>query len=119
MHHVSPNFVEENTEQDEKFGKICDFYRLVEVQKYTKRYKCNGIGQDDKKRKKLRDPLVVSKKVFALVERLKKKMRQVFITRAQMRINHFLTETRYFLLEELLLSTILIITEFQKQLTEK
>ena len=46
-------------------------------------------------------------------------MRQVFFTRAQLRINHFLTETRYFLLEELLLLTILIITGFQKQLTVK
>ena len=46
-------------------------------------------------------------------------MWQVFFITAQLRINHFLTETRYFLLEELLLRTILIITGFQKQLTAK
>ena len=46
-------------------------------------------------------------------------MHQVFFVRVQLRINQFLTETRYFLLEELLLLTILIITGFQKQLTAK
>ena len=77
---VSPNFVEENTQQDEKLCEIYDFYRLVKVQKYAKKYKRNDIRQGDKKRKKLREPLVVGKKVFVLAERLKKKMmRQVFL----------------------------------------
>ena len=67
-------------------------------------YKHNDIRKGNKKRKKLREPLVIGEKVFVLAERLKK-------TR--------LTGTRYFLLEELLLLTILIITEFQKQLMEK
>ena len=93
---VSPNFVEENTQQDEKFCEIYDFHRLVKVQKHAKRYKRNDIRQDDKKRKKLREPLVVGEKVFVPAERLKKKMRQVFFRRVQLRINHFLTETRYF-----------------------
>ena len=63
--------------------------------------------------------LVVGKKVFVLAERLKKKkMHKVFFIRAQLRINHFLTETRYFLLE-LLLLTILKIAGFQKQLMMK
>ena len=66
---VLPDFVEENTQQDEKFYEIYDFYRLVKVQKYTKRCKHNDIRQDDKKHKKLREPLVVGKKQ----ERLKKK----------------------------------------------
>ena len=110
-----PDFVEENTQKDETFYKIYDFYRLVKVQKYAKRCKRNDIRQDDKKHKKLREPLVVGKKQ----ERLKKKRRQVFFIRPQLRINHFLIETRYFLLEELSLSTILIITGFQKQLTVK
>ena len=96
---VSPNFIEENTQQDERFCKIYNFYRLLKVQKYAKRYKCNNIRQDDKKRKKLRQPLVVGKNVFVLAERLKKKMHQVFFIRAQLRINHFLTKTRHFLLE--------------------
>ena len=51
---VLPNFVEENTRQDEKFLKVYDFYRLVKVQKYAERYKL-----DDKKRKKLRQLLVI------------------------------------------------------------
>ena len=45
-------------------------------------------------------------------------MHKVFFIRAQLRINHFLTETRYFLLE-LLLLTILKIAGFQKQLMMK
>ena len=52
---VSPNFVEENTRQDEKFLEVYDFYRLVKVQKYAERYKL-----DDKKRKKLRQLLVIA-----------------------------------------------------------
>ena len=93
---VLPNFVEENMQQGEKFRGIYDFYVLVKVQKYAERCKRNDIRQDDKKRKKLREPLVVGEKVFVPAERLKKKMRQVFFRRVQLRINHFLTETRYF-----------------------
>ena len=70
---VLPNFVEENTQQDEKFCEIYDFYRLVIVQIYAKRYKRKDIRQDHKKRKKLRDPLVVGENVFALAEILKNK----------------------------------------------
>ena len=55
---VLPIFVEENTQQDEKCYEIYDFYKLVEVQKYAKKYKHNNIREDDKKRKKLRQPLV-------------------------------------------------------------
>ena len=97
---VSPNFVDKNMQQDEKFCEIHDFCRLVKVQKYAKRYKRNDIRQDDKKHKKLRELLVVGEKVFVLVERLKKMMCQVFFIRAQLRINHFLTKMKYFLLEE-------------------
>ena len=35
---VSPNFVEENMQQDEKFREIYDFYRLVKVQNHAKKY---------------------------------------------------------------------------------
>ena len=49
--------------------------------------------QDNKKHKKLREPLVGGEKVFGLAERLKKKMCQVFFIRVQLRINHFLTKT--------------------------
>ena len=70
---VSPNFVKENMQQDEKFHEIYDFYRLVKVQKYAERYKYNDIRQDDKKCKILRELLAVGEKVFVLAERLKKK----------------------------------------------
>ena len=65
-------------QQDEKFREIYDFYRLVKVQKYAERYKRNGIRQDDKKHKKLREPLVVSEKVFVLAERLKNRCTSCF-----------------------------------------
>ena len=99
-------------QQKETFREIYDFYRIVKVQKYAKRYKRNSIRQDNKTRKKLRESLVVGKKVFVLAERLKKMMRQMFFIREQLRINHFLTKTRYFLLEELIFLTILIIIGF-------
>ena len=92
MHHKIwrfANFVEENTQQDEKFREIYDFYRLVKVQKYVERYKCNDIRQDNKKRKKLRVPLIVGKKVFVLAESLKEKMHQLLFIKVQLRINHF------------------------------
>ena len=71
-----PNFIEENTQQDKNFCKIYDYYRLVKVQKYAKRYKRNNMRQDKKKCKKLREPLIVGEKVFVLAERLKKKKRR-------------------------------------------
>ena len=115
---VSPNFVEENIQQDEKLRRIFDFYRLVKVQKYTERYKCNDIRKDDKKRETLRKPLLIGEKVFALAERLKKKHAPGVFIRVQLRTNHFLTEMRHILLEELLLFTIFI-SGFQKQLAVK
>ena len=70
---VSPDFAEKNTQQDEKFCEIYNFYRLVKVQKYAQRYKCNYIRQGNKNHKKLRELLVVGEKVFVLAERLKEK----------------------------------------------
>ena len=66
-------------QQDEKFCKLYDFYRLVKVKKYAERDKHNNIRQDDKKRKKLREPLVVGGKVFVLAERLKKRCSRCFL----------------------------------------
>ena len=74
-----PNFVEENMQQDEHFCEIYDLYWLVKVQKYAEKYKRNDIRQDNKKCKKLREPLVVGKKVFALAERLKKRRTRCFL----------------------------------------
>ena len=53
-------------------------------------YKHNDIRKGNKKRKKLREPLVIGEKVFVLAERLKK-THQVFFIKVQLRINHFLT----------------------------
>ena len=75
---ISSNFVEEIMQQDETFCEIYDFYWLVKVQKYAERYKHNDIRQEYKKRKKLRQPLVVGEKVFVLAERLKKDAPGVF-----------------------------------------
>ena len=76
---ISPIFVEESMQQDEKFCKILDFYRLVKVQKYAKRYTRNDIRQDNKKRKKLRELLVLGKKKIILAERLKKRCGRCFL----------------------------------------
>ena len=76
---VSANFIEKNTQQNDKFWKIYDFHRLVKVQNFAERYKRNNIRQDDKKRKKLREPLVVCKKVFVLAERKKERSTRCFL----------------------------------------
>ena len=76
---VSANFIEKNTQQNDKFWKIYDFQRLVKVQNFAERYKRNNIRQDDKKRKKLREPLVVCKKVFVLAERKKERSARCFL----------------------------------------
>ena len=75
---ISANFVEKNMQQNDKFCKIYDFHMLVNIQKFAERYKRNNIRQDDKKRKKLREPLVVCEKVFVLAERKKKDAPGVF-----------------------------------------
>ena len=59
---VLSNFLEQDMQQDEKFRKIYDFYRLVKVQIYAQRYKRNDITQGDKKHENLREPLVGGKK---------------------------------------------------------
>ena len=76
---VSANFIEKNTQQNDKFWKIYDFQRLVKVQNFAERYKRNNIRQDDKKRKKLREALVVCKKVFVLAERKKERSARCFL----------------------------------------
>ena len=65
---VSPNFVEENMQQHEKFCEIYDFYRLVKVQTYAKRYKRNNIRQDNKNVKNEESFLLLAKKFLYLLK---------------------------------------------------
>ena len=65
---VLPNFVEENTQQDENFHKIYDFYRLVKVQKYAKRYKRNDIRKTIKNVKNQESHLSLVKKILYLLK---------------------------------------------------
>ena len=111
---VSPNFVEENTQQVEKFCEIFYFYRLFKVQKYSERYKCNDIRQDDKKRKKLRDPLVVGKKVFVLTERLIKKDALGVFYKRTTENKPFFNRDEIFLIRRIAFIDNSIITGFQK-----
>ena len=104
---ISPNFVEENTQQDEKCCEFYDFCRLFKVQKYSERYKRNDIQQDNQKHKKLREPLVVGEKVFVLAERLIKKDAPGVFYKSATENKPFFNRDKIFLLEKLLLLTIL------------
>ena len=70
---LPPEKIEEKSLESEKFREVYDFQRMVRVSKYTDRYEQADIASDKKARRKLRSPLMVSKKFLVLAERLKKK----------------------------------------------
>ena len=70
-----PETVEKKALSDNIFREIYDFHRIVRVSKDAARYKRHNIRVDKKnsRRKQLREPLVVGKKLLVLAKRLKKK----------------------------------------------
>ena len=70
---VSPAEIEDKSLASNKFREIYNFHRMVTVSKDADRYEQSDIRFDKKSRRKLRSPLLVSKKVLALAERLRKK----------------------------------------------
>ena len=110
---VSPIFVEENMQQHEKFCEIFYFCSLVKVQKYAKRYTRNDIRQDNKNRKKLREPLVLGKTFFILSGRLKKDVPGVFYN-STTEIKPFFNRDEIFFIRRIAFINILTITGFQK-----
>ena len=69
----SPNKIEEKSLENNYFTDIYDLHRLVRVKNHedwTVRYM---EKQDDRKRRKLREPLDIGEKVLVIAESLKKK----------------------------------------------
>lgn len=62
-----PEAIKENATRSEKFRDIYDFCRLLKVQKHTKTYARADAKKDKLSRRRLREPLKVSKTVLALV----------------------------------------------------
>ena len=69
----SPEVLEENGVKNEKFKEIYDFYRLFKVKEHAEGYVRVDRKKKKTSRRRLREPLMVGKRVLALAERLKKK----------------------------------------------
>ena len=61
-----------NKETGKEFTQIYDFHRLIKVKENKDRYQRHDLKIDSRK-KRLRSPLQIGKKVFVLSEHLKKK----------------------------------------------
>ena len=68
-----PEYIERESLKDESFKERFDFHRLKRVTKDFKRYKRHDIQFDLKRKKRLREPLAIGKRVLILASRLKKK----------------------------------------------
>ena len=70
---LEPEIIEKRSLTDDDFRERYDFYRLNQVTKAFKRYKKHDVNIDFKRKKKLREPLNIGKRVLILAGRLKKK----------------------------------------------
>ena len=68
-----PEFIERESLKDENFKERYDFYRLNKVTKDSERYKRYDIKFDSRRKRKLREPLVIGENVLILASRVKKK----------------------------------------------
>ena len=72
-YNLEPEVIERKSVQDENFKERYDFHRLNQITKTSERYKRHDIKIDLKRKKKLREPLVIGERVLILASRLKKK----------------------------------------------
>ena len=82
----SPERIEEKNldpEHGQQFKETYDFSRLWRTNEAQGRSERYAKNLDARKKRRLRDPLDVGKKVVVLAERLKKKMLQVDYIKAQ------------------------------------
>ena len=70
---LEPEVIERKSLQNENFKERYDFHRLNQITKAPERYKRHDIKIDLKRKKKLREPLVIGERVLILASRLKKK----------------------------------------------
>ena len=69
---LEPEVIEKESLQNENFQERYDFHRLNQITKASERYKRHDIKIDFKRKKKLREPLVIGEHVLILASRLKK-----------------------------------------------
>ena len=77
------------------FTDIYDFHWLVRVKEHEDRTVRYMKKQNDRKRRKLREPLDIGEKVLVIAERLKKEMHQAFCIRSPPETNHFSIEMKF------------------------
>ena len=70
---LEPEVIEKESLQNENFKERYDFHRLNQITIASQRYKRHDIKIDFKRKKKLREPLVIGEHVLILASRLKKK----------------------------------------------
>ena len=70
---LGPEFIEKESLRNENFKERYDFHRLNQIAKASEGYKRYDIKIDFKRKKKLREPLVIGEQVLILASRLKKK----------------------------------------------
>ena len=88
-----PELIERESLKDENFKERYDFHRLNQVTKDSERYKRHDLKIDLKRKKKLRESLVVGEHVLILASRLKKKDAPGFLQKT----NHFLVKKKFIL----------------------
>ena len=72
-YNLEPEVIERKSLQNEDFKERYDFHRLNQITKTAQRYKRHDIKIDLKRKKQLREPLVIGERVLILTSRLKKK----------------------------------------------
>ena len=72
-YNLEPEVIEQKSLQNEDFKERYDFHRLNQITKAAQRYKRHDIKIDLKRKKKLREPLVIGERVLILARRLRKK----------------------------------------------
>ena len=70
---LEPEVVERESLRNENFKERYDFHRLNQITKASERYKRHDIKIDFKRKKQLREPLLIGERVLILASRLKKK----------------------------------------------
>ena len=100
---LPPDIIEKKSLENEYFKEIYDFHRLVKVTKGINRYEKYTEKLDRKQKRKLREPLNISEKVFVLAERIKKKDAPKFLFKSTTENIPFFNKKEIFTIERYLL----------------
>ena len=96
-----PEFIERESLKDENFKERYDFHRLNQVTKDSERYKRHDIKIDLKRKKKLREPLVIGEHVLILASRLKKKDAPGFLYKSTTENKPFFSKKQIYIVKKI------------------